>query len=440
MIMKMQFGLKKLFCTSGMSSAGKLLGATVLAGGMLLGQGMAEAACDIWFDREAGIDRFQKVVVYPVAVNGRDNFKVTTESVWGGYNYEMHKRLNRHVKGITFYELADLIDIKDVIIKIDEEQRQRVLGNFPDEASRAKAVFDEFAADGYLRTYLRDFTTVEDYSPQTTVTVTKEAYTEDTGGPEGRKVYDKSSWTVQHTIPEHYSTRFILGMESTLYNEEGKKIFTYYNHQESYGGFSSMYTSQKDDLVDELKDVKKNKHKLPDNKKAIRKMKFGNINMPANLGNDEYLIKSLWFAYKEEAYKMKKVKVVPEDSVLVDYYVKMDVTRNEYKPSWMEPFATCNTVKAWKKKYKWYDKDGNEHEGKITRYEPGSIVNHYGHYIFSSAAEVGATMYLYDAHTNKLLYSKNYMEYNDKFADAYRAIFKDFYKNVDKYAEGKLKK
>ena len=48
-------------------------------------------------------------------------------------------------------------------------------------------------------------------------------------------------------------------------------------------------------------------------------------------------------------------------------------------------------------------------------------------------------MYLYDAHTDKLLYSKKYMESNDKFADAYRAIFKDFYKNVDKYAAGKLK-
>ena len=49
-------------------------------------------------------------------------------------------------------------------------------------------------------------------------------------------------------------------------------------------------------------------------------------------------------------------------------------------------------------------------------------------------------MYLYDAHTNQLLYSKNYRESNDKFADAYRDIFKDFYKDVNKLAEGKLKK
>ena len=415
--------------------------ASTFAGIIIYKASMAEAAFDIWFDRGADIDRFQKVVVYPISAKSRNNFLWKNEGVIGSYNYELHKRLNRHVKGITFYELAEMIDEKEKVINVDKNQRERLLAAFPDEQSRAHAVYDEFAADGYLLTYLRDLSTTEDYSPEKTVSVTKRSYTVDSGGPNGYKEYDKKSWEVWHTIPAKTLTRFILGMESTMYNEVGKKIFTYYNHQEGYNGFNVMYTSQKDDMVDELNDIKKNKHKLEKNKKALKKLKFGNIDvLPDNLGNDEYLLKSLWFAYKEEAYKMKKVDIVPEDSLLADYMVTMIVSRNEYIPYWNEPYATCDTQVAWTKKYKWTDKDGNEHEGTITHYEPGNIRDVYGHYSFESAAEVEATMFLYDAHTNQLLHSKSYRKYNDKFADAYRDILKDFYKDVNKLAEGKLKK
>ena len=418
----------------------KSLIAAVLAGVIATGASMAEAACDIWFDRGAGIDRFQKVVVYPIAVKSRDNFQIQNDGVFGTYNYEMHKRLNRHVKGITFYELAGMIDEKEKVIAVDEAQQQKLLAKFPDEKARAAAIFDEFAADGYIMTYLRDYRTVEDYSPECTVRVKQQSYTEDTGGPNGRKVYDKKSWEVTHTIPAKYLTRYILGMETAMYNEVGNKIFTYYNHDESYYGVSQMYTSQKDDMVDELKDIKKNKHQIKENKKAIKKMKFGGIDVPNNLGSDEYLLKSLWFAYKDEAYKMKKVKVVPEDTLMADYVVKMTVTATGYDPSWVDPYATCDTRVAWERKYKWTDKDGNEHEGRVTHYEPGEIRDVYGHYYFGGAAWVKANMYLYDAHTNQLLYSKDYSVSNDKFADAYRDILKQFYKDVDKLAEGKLKK
>lgn len=417
----------------------KSLIAAMLAGVIATGAGMAEAACDIWFDRGAGIDRFQKVVIYPISVKERDNFKWQNDGSFGSYNYEMHKRLNRHVKGITFYELAEMIDEKEKVIAADEAQRQKLLAKFPDEKERATAIFDEFAADGYIMTYLRDYRTVEDFSPERTVSIKQESYTEDTGGPNGRKVYDKRSWEVTHTIPAKYLTRYILGMETTMYNEIGNKIFTYYNHDESYRGMSQMYTSQKDDMVDELKDIKKNKYQLKESKRAVKKMKFGGIDVPDNLGSDEYLLKSLWFAYKDEAYRMKKVKVVPEDALLADYIVKAAVEYADYVPSWVDPYAACDTRVAWEKKYKWTDKDGDEHEGRITHYEPGEIRDVYGHYYFGDAARVKATMYLYDAHTEQLLYSNYYSVSNDKFADAYRDIFKQFYKDVDKLAEGKNK-
>ena len=48
--------------------------ASMFAGIIISTAGMAEAACDIWFDREADIDRFQKVVVYPITAKNRNNF------------------------------------------------------------------------------------------------------------------------------------------------------------------------------------------------------------------------------------------------------------------------------------------------------------------------------------------------------------------------------
>ena len=48
--------------------------ASMFAGIILSTAGMAEAACDIWFDRGADIDRFQKVVVYPISAKSRNNF------------------------------------------------------------------------------------------------------------------------------------------------------------------------------------------------------------------------------------------------------------------------------------------------------------------------------------------------------------------------------
>lgn len=73
--------------------------ASMFAGIIISTAGMAEAACDIWFDRGADIDRFQKVVVYPISAKSRNNFLWKNEGLIGTYNYELHKRLNRHVKG-----------------------------------------------------------------------------------------------------------------------------------------------------------------------------------------------------------------------------------------------------------------------------------------------------------------------------------------------------
>ena len=122
----------------------------------LMAQETAFAYDMMWFDRSAGIDTFQKVVVYPMADGGRNNFFPTLMLPYSEYNYQLHKRLTRHAKGITYYELFDMKREKeDMLESIDEATRERLLQPFPDEASRAAAITDAFMADDYIVPYFR---------------------------------------------------------------------------------------------------------------------------------------------------------------------------------------------------------------------------------------------------------------------------------------------
>ena len=122
-------------------------------------------------------EKVQKVVVYPMADGGRNNFFPTLMLPYSEYNYQLHKRLTRHAKGITYYELFDMISEKgDMLESIDEATRERLLQPFPDEASRAAAIADVSMADGYIVPYFRARETKIDHSPGVYVNVYMYAY------------------------------------------------------------------------------------------------------------------------------------------------------------------------------------------------------------------------------------------------------------------------
>lgn len=405
---------------------------------------LAEAAygSDYWFDREAEIDKFKKVLLFPISLEDRYNFQVQENGIFKDYINKNYELFNKQVKGIKFYSYGNSIDEKKHLLNDDEAQWKKIMVPFSSEADRAEAVFTEFAPDGYLVTHIYDVKTETDFSPEVTVNVPQEMYTVDSGGPDGYKCYDKKSWIEAHTIPAKYRQRNVMTMESTLYDDRGKKIFTAYKkalgYEDSYSGnFAAMYEKHRDELVDVLRNVKKNKYKIKQSKNPLKTIRIVDMVLPENISSNDYLIKSAWFVLKDEAYKMKKVNVVEDSGQGADYYVKVVIDDADYSNYWHEPSAYSMTKINWVQEYKWVDKDGNERTGKRTYYASEPIRDMYGGY--SLSARFHGNMYLYDNKTDELLYSKYINGYGNSFIEHYRNAFKEFYKDVDKIAAGKKK-
>ena len=64
-----------------------------------------------------------------------------------------------------------------------------------------------------------------------------------------------------------------------------------------------------------------------------------------------------------------------------------------------------------------------------TKYET-KITDHHGYWAYT--ATVGGTFGLVNANTGKTVFSRSYVETDDKAADAYLHLLKDFYNDVNK--------
>lgn len=415
----------------------------------LMAQGTALAYDIMWFDRNAGIDTFRKVMVYPMAEGSRYNFFPDSNGKFGKYNYELHKRLTRHAKGITYYELFDGIDEKEKMgSAVSKADRDKLLMKFPSEKDRAAAIFDASGADGYIVPYFRQRNTITDYSPAAYVTIRVKSYTEVRDAPnrnyDGTTSYTKDEryWDETVYVPEAYLTRYVTALEFTMFNEEGNKVFTCLNRRHSYSrDFDDEYKDMKDDFADDLKDIKKNKEvmKHHEKNKSTLKLKIGNLSLPSNVGNDEYKLKSCWYLFKTHALRMKNMKVVEgSDASTAQYYVDGSISRYDFTPQWVAPYATSSDRIAWSKEQKWRDKNNKEHTMVTTHYEP-QVTPHHGYYSFDSAASVGADLTMYDARTGKAVLSKSYYETDDKEVDCLTHIMKDFFNKADKYAKKQMK-
>lgn len=415
----------------------------------LMAQGTALAYDMMWFDRDAGIDTFRKVMVYPMAEGTRDNFFPDNNGKFGKYNYELHKRLTRHAKGIYYYELFDGVDEKEKMASaVPKAERDVLLAKFPTEEARAAAVFDASGADGYIVPYFRQRNTITDYSPPATVSIKVKSYTRVQDAPnsnyDGTRSYDTDEryWTETVYVPEAYLTRYVTALEFTMYNDEGKKIFTCLNRRHSYDhNFDDEYKDMKDDFADDLKDIKKNKEilKALEKNKATLNIRIGDLSLPSNVSEDEYKLKSCWYLFKTYAMRMKNMKVVEgEKASAARYYVDGSISEYDFTPSWVEPYATYYDSTAWTKSQKWVDRKGKEHTMVVTHYEP-KVTPHHGYYSFGTAATVRANLALYDARTGREVLSQSYYEYDDKEVDCVTHIMKDFFKKVDKFAEKQLK-
>lgn len=407
----------------------------LLAAGLvgLLSYGTAEARDALWFDKDAGIDRFQKVMLFPIADGDRWNYFSTDIQPYASYNYEMHKRLTRHAKGIKLYELFTPIDEKGQVVQVETPANiQALLQPFPSEEARAALINSSYAPDGYIVPYFRKRYSVDDCSPETTFYVPMEAYTEVKDSPRGNYTCDHSSWHEYYTVPERWLKRYITELEVTMFNEQGQPIMTCLNGKQSYiADFDDEFKYLKDDFADDLKVIKANKPGKAKNAGASIKIAVDSIDFSVPKGEDMHVVRGCWWTMKDEISRMKLARLA-ENGEAPDYYVTMDITRYEYSPDWIEPSYSTSLGVDWSKEEKWTDRYGKEHKKKTTRYST-RVSPIYGRYSFVEGAKVNATVRLYNARTGERIFGYNYKYTNDKFADAIMNIARDFYKDVDKY-------
>ena len=94
---------------------------------------------------------------------------------------------------------------------------------------------------------------------------------------------------------------------------------------------------------------------------------------------------------------------------------------------WIEPWVTLSNQVVKEESYEWTDSKGVKHTAKVKKYQT-SIVDHHGYYKYT--ATVAGNFKLLDSNGNVVV-SHSSTETDDKPADAYLHLLKDFYKKVN---------
>ncbi|MBR2214448.1 MAG: hypothetical protein IJ849_01660 [Selenomonadaceae bacterium] len=390
----------------------------------------------LWYDRNAHIGQLgknEKLYIYPI-IDLDGSYWVNHSDVKSNAfkaNEYLATRFARRLKFKNVNSLGAQIGEKK---EIRTDDYDKFLKPFPDEQARAEAI-----QAYYFTPVTREVRTEPHQSPATTVTVQMRSYTKETGGPNGDRTYNERKWTVQHTIPAVELCLYHMDIEHTLYNKKGEKILTYENNEHSYKYnantyrrkmFESLIDEFKDDYGDIQKDYQETKKKPRENSPV--RIGFKGIQVPSNVGNDEYLIKSVYFTMKNFALKHTKASINygDADDKPPRYEVQGVINRYTLDREWVPPHASTYDAVVSSKERKWYDKDGNEHTMTTTQYE-SKITDHHGFWKYT--ATVQGTFNLVDAKSGKVVVSHSATETDDKCADAYRHLMKDFYVKVKKY-------
>ncbi len=398
-------------------------------------QTSAQAYGIFWYDMSSDLPKWKKVVIFPLAnSNDKNNWLISRDenSLLYWENKHLMERFEKKIKNLHTVRLAPGIEEKNEILV---DKFSVLLNPYPTEKARAEAVFDKTGADMYLLPRFKQNRIQTDISPRTEFNVKLRSWTEEEDGPNGDRVYDEREWTEHHVIPEKEVYLHIMELEFEGYDTEANKVLLFTDARREYGvdekhQFRSITKYIRKDFG-ELKS-KKNKDKA-----GTINIGFKNINLPANIGGDEYSLKGAYFAMKFEATeKLKGVNVVTDaaSDKNLDYYVtgRVDVWKMDSK--WNLPSVTTSAKLISTEETKWTDSKGKEHKMKTKKYRD-EITDHYAYWSFTW--NVRATFYLVNAKTGQVVVSESGTEFNDKPMDAYRKILRNFYGEVNKYFKAK---
>lgn len=413
---------------------------------------------ELWYDAASHLPQYKKIVIYPIkGLDGTFKIDEDEESEIYQANDYFDKRFVRKLKIKTVPLGSGTKENKE--IRVDEEKYKSLYNDFSSEKDRAATVTAVTAANGYIIPKINLDKLEPHLSPAKTVRVEMKSWTEEKDGPNGDRTYDERTWTETHTIPAQELMLYHMGIEYNMYDREGKKIMTYRNAEHTYGGnyggvvgiFTGLFGGKRTkslkperyrvelfkSIVDEFrKDFKGIQDNFKENKNKTRVNKtigFKGIKLLGNIGGDEYSLKSAYFSMKDLAFKFTDVDIDYSGNGTAKYFVQGNVNRYSLDRKWIEPYVTLSNKLLSEEKYDWYDSKGKKHVKKIKKYTT-EIVDHHGYWKYT--ATVSGSFDLIDAN-GRVLVSHDATETDDKVADAYRHLLKDFYKKVNTFLVGK---
>ncbi len=379
-----------------------------------------------WYDRYTNFNKFAKIVLFPLSniwdapddyqlgVEGSRNFK---------FNSYIDDRLSKKLKKVNFIRLADEIHEKsDILTNLYGE----LLNPFEDEKSRAEAVEKATMADMYIVPRFRENRIQEDISPRREWEIELKSWTEERGGPNGSKTYNRKSRTVHHVINAEKIYLHIMQLEFTGYDKDANKIMTSIQQDRSYG------VNEEGQFKDLVERFQKAFLEARDNKKADDKSKRINLGFTPTIFADEhaediYFSNAFDYTLQELALKQIKNAGVITNNRNVNFYIRSRVRAGELIPIWHDPSYSVRNYTVHTETRKWYDKDKKEHTMTITDYDQ-TIDDYLAYWSFYWA--VHADFWLVDENNNVII-SETYTATDDKPVDAYRHIAEDFCKKVN---------
>lgn len=190
---------------------------------LLLVHSCAFAYGNVWYDKNGALSKATKIVVFPI--NGAKGY--------GMADSYLHDKLQERVKGV-YFPLVVPPNAQSTQIIAANKDYEYLTGYFADEKARGAAVEERLAADAYIICKVRENRVQHDVSPETWTTVTIEAWTEETGGPDGYKKWDESSYEQDYLVPEKDLYLNILDLDFYMYDTNGNKIMLFNTRRQSY--------------------------------------------------------------------------------------------------------------------------------------------------------------------------------------------------------------
>ena len=394
---------------------------------------------NIWMDENMGqnerVTKYSRIILFPLSDSRSIDGRPDQYQEW---NAEFAKRINKRIKKTNFIcfqdpndtQAADKRKEREMILRSKPEY-QKLLHHFPTEEDRARAVDEATGAEGYLLPHIRYWNERTDVSPATWTNVSMESYYDIEDGPNGdQSKLDHRTWTESHLIPESSKKLEMLDLDFTIYDARTrKKVLTLVDYYRCYNvtpihAFEQITKNFSGDW-DRLKKDKDNNPPA-----GAPTLGFANLELPWSAAQDEFSIKTIYYAFKDEAgdtLKRVKVNYQPEGG---RYIAGGTINTYERGERWIAPHVTTYPSLDKTEDFTWYDKNGNAHKGK-RKYYKTSITDNYGYNQFYY--HVNATLWLKDSLTGETILWRTYDEEDaDRYANALRKIFGDFYREADK--------